>query len=63
MSKTIEFTDEERRAIVTLIDMAVKSPSGGVRIAQPAAILASKFADYPAEASEEVEDEDVEDAS
>jgi len=63
MSKTIEFTDEECRAVVTLIDMAVKSPSGGVRIAQPAAILASKFADYPAEDTEEVEDEDVEDAS
>ena len=43
--KSIEFTDQERAGIVQLIDMAVKAT--GVRIAQPAAILASKFMDDP----------------
>ena len=55
--KSIEFTDQERAGIVQLIDMAVKAT--GVRIAQPAAILASKFMDKP-EPEEEGEAEEQE---
>ena len=43
--KTIEFTDQERNAIIQLIDIAVKAK--GLSISKPAAILASKFMDDP----------------
>ena len=57
--KTIEFSDQERAGIVQLIDMAVKAT--GVRIAQPAAILASKFMDDPKpEEEKEGEEQDAE---
>ena len=57
--KSIEFTDQERAGIVQLIDIAVKAT--GVRIAQPAAILASKFMDDPKpEEEEEGEEQDAE---
>tara|TARA_R100001460_G_scaffold39780_4_gene74731 strand:+ start:2735 stop:2920 length:186 start_codon:yes stop_codon:yes gene_type:complete len=57
--KSIEFTDQERAGIVQLIDMAVKAT--GVRIAQPAAILASKFMDDPKPEEEgESEEQDAE---
>ena len=55
-TKTIEFSDQERAGIVQLIDMAVKAT--GVRIAQPAAILASKFMDDPKPEDEEGEAEE-----
>ena len=59
MKKTIEFSDQERAGIVQLIDMAVKAT--GVRIAQPAAILASKFMDDPKPEEEgEAEEQDAE---
>jgi hypothetical protein len=40
---SIEFTDEERRALLALIDIAVKA--GGLQVAGAAAALAAKFAD------------------
>ena len=55
--KTIEFTDQERNAIIQLIDIAVKAK--GLEISKPAAILASKFMDKP-EPEEEGEAEEQE---
>lgn len=48
--KTIEFTDEERTAVIQLLDLAVQNPvGGGLKIAGVANFLAGKFADAPAE--------------
>ena len=48
--KTIEFTDEERSAVIQLIDLAIQNPAGGgLKIAGVANFLAGKFADAPAE--------------
>jgi len=48
--KTIEFTDEERSALIQLIDLAVQNPAGGgLKIAGVANFLAGKLADDPAE--------------
>ena len=55
--KTIEFTDQERNAIIQLIDIAVKAK--GLSISKPAAILASKFMDH-LEPKEEGEAEEQE---
>jgi len=62
MNRTIEFTNEECRAIRQLIDLALKNPiAGGLNVSKAANYLADKFADPTP--PEEVEDEDVEDAS
>ena len=60
--KTIEFTDQERNAIIQLIDIAVKAK--GLSISKPAAILASKFMDDPKPEDEEgkAEEQDEENA-
>tara|TARA_R110001592_G_scaffold341082_1_gene629776 strand:+ start:1373 stop:1591 length:219 start_codon:yes stop_codon:yes gene_type:complete len=48
--KTIELTDEERSAVIQLIDLAIQNPAGGgLKIAGVANFLAGKFADAPAE--------------
>ncbi len=57
--KTIEFTDQDRNAILQLIDIAVKAK--GLSISKPAAILASKFMDKPEPEEEgEAEEQDAE---
>lgn len=46
--KTIEFTDEERSAVIQLIDLAIQNPAGGgLKVAGAANFIASKFADAP----------------
>jgi len=46
--KTIELTDEERSAVIQLIDLAVQNPAGGgLKVAGAANYIASKFADAP----------------
>ncbi len=48
--KTIEFTDEERSALIMIIDLAVQNPAGGgLKIAGVANFLAGKLADAPEE--------------
>ena len=48
--KTIEFTDEERSALIQIIDLAVQNPAGGgLKIAGVANFLAGKIADAPEE--------------
>lgn len=43
---TIEFTDEERTAVIQLLDLAVQNPAGGgLKVAGAVNYLASKFAD------------------
>jgi|TARA_R100000482_G_C5119203_1_gene144737 hypothetical protein len=59
--KQIEFTDEERTAIIQLLDLAVKNPvAGGLKVSGAASFLASKFADpAPPEEEQEAEVEEV----
>jgi hypothetical protein len=46
--KTIELTDEERTAVIQLIDLAVQNPAGGgLKVAGLANYIASKFTDAP----------------
>jgi hypothetical protein len=46
--KTIELTDEERSAVIQLIDLAVQNPAGGgLKVAGAANYISSKFADAP----------------
>lgn len=53
---TIEFTDEERTAVIQLLDLAVQNPAGGgLKVAGAVNYLASKFAD-PVPQGEEGED-------
>ena len=48
--KTIEFTDEERSALIQIIDLAVQNPAGGgLKIAGVANFLAGKLSDAPEE--------------
>ena len=43
---TIEFTDEERTAVIQLLDLAVQNPAGGgLKVAGAVNYLATKFAD------------------
>ena len=60
--KTIELTDGERQAVLHLLDLAVKNPQGGLKVAGAANYLASKFVDEnpPEEAPQEApQDEGV----
>jgi hypothetical protein len=46
--RTIELTDEERTAVIQLLDLAVQNPvGGGLKIAGVANFLAGKIADDP----------------
>jgi hypothetical protein len=55
--KTIEFTDEERTAVIQLLDLAVQNPAGGgLKVAGAVNYLASKFADPAPQAAEAGED-------
>lgn len=52
--KTIELTDEERSAVIQLIDLAVQNPAGGgLKVAGAANYIASKFADAPVNQEQE----------
>lgn len=47
---SVNYTDEEARALVALIDLAVKS--GGLQVAETAAVLVNKMKAASAEASQ-----------
>ena len=59
--KQIEFTDGERKAIIQLIDIAIKHPTlGGANIAGAGSFLIGKFVDDPAPEAEESDAEQLE---
>jgi hypothetical protein len=58
--KTIEFTDEERSALIQIIDLAVQNPAGGgLKIAGVANFLAGKLSDAPEEQAPNLEPVEV----